>query len=81
MKNEEILDLQWITVNLENPKLCPICKARAGKTPKEIEELKDNYPIKIPCHDGCRCCWAPKVPSWDELMAPGYKPVKQKGKK
>jgi hypothetical protein len=69
--NEDILDdVRWITTNLSDPKLCSICKKRAGKTSKEIKELNDGYPIEAPCHDGCRCVWAPKIKTAEELLGP-----------
>jgi hypothetical protein len=68
--NEEIADLQWTTASPNDPKLCSACKTRAGKTPKEIEVLNDGYPIKTPCHDGCRCAWAPKVKKISEILPP-----------
>ena len=53
-------------------KTCKICRNREGKAPEEITNLKDGLPVAVPCHDGCRCVWLPKIKSWGELLGPQY---------
>lgn len=53
-------------------KTCNVCSNRNEKTAEEIKRLNDGFPIKIPCHEGCRCQWLPNLKSDKELMGKYY---------
>lgn len=74
--DDVIKDWIWCSRSLQSPKLCDVCRNRAGKTKTEIKELNDGYPLDPPLHNDCACTWLPKVKTWEELLPPSVKPLK-----
>lgn len=67
-QNDDILEDKVWTAKWNGFGVCDQCLDRDGLTPDEIDDLDDELDPDPPGHPNCRCRWAPKVKSWDELL-------------
>jgi SPP1 gp7 family putative phage head morphogenesis protein len=51
-------------------RVCDECEECDGKTPGEIDDL--GYDVELPAHPRCRCCWIPKLKTWNQLLGRVY---------